>query len=50
MKNSVNIGKYDLQVSEMNAIRERFQNDLFGLISFVFELGFARGQKAVEKV
>lgn len=43
---NVRPGKYDLQVFEMNTIRDRFKNDLFGLISFVFELGFARGQKA----
>lgn len=47
---NIHPGKYDLRVTDLLAIDERFHDDVFGLIGFVFKLGFARGQKAVKKV
>ena len=46
---SVHLGRYDLRAGDLLAIEERFHGDVFGLIGFVFRLGFARGQKAVKK-
>lgn len=45
-KNTHVPGKYDLRESELNFLYDNYRYDLFGLISFVFKLGFARGQKA----
>ena len=47
---SVHPGRYDLRESELDFIYDHYRCDLFGLISFVFKLGFARGQKAGKKV
>lgn len=46
---NVTPGKYDLHASDLTAIYKAMHNDIFGLISFVFKLGFARGQKAVKQ-
>lgn len=46
---NVRIDHYDLRSGDLLALHDRFHDDLFGLISFVFKLGFARGQKAVKK-
>lgn len=45
---NVHCGRYDLRASDLLEIEERFHGDTFGLIGFVFRLGFARGQKAVK--
>ena len=45
-KNTHVPGKYDLRESELDFIYDNYRRDLFTLISFVFKLGFARGQKA----
>ena len=50
VKNTHVPGKYDLRESELDFIYDNYRYDLFALISFVFRLGFARGQKAVKKV
>lgn len=47
-KNTHVPGKYDLRESELDFLYNNYRYDLFGLISFVFKLGFARGQKAGE--
>lgn len=49
VKNTHVPGKYDLRESELDFIYDNYRYDLFALISFVFRLGFARGQKAVKK-
>ena len=43
-KNTHVPGKYDLRESELDFLYDNYRYDLFGLISFVFKLGFARGQ------
>lgn len=48
-KNTHVPGKYDLRESELDFIYDNYRRDPFTLISFVFKLGFARGQKAVKK-
>ena len=45
---SVNPGKYDLRLKELNEIYNAFHHDTFKLITVVFKLGFARGQEAVK--
>lgn len=42
----VHPGKYELRASDLLAIEEHFHGNTFGLISFVFKMGFQRGQKA----
>lgn len=43
----VNVGRSELNSQDLNFIYENYCNDLFSMISFVFKIGFARGQKSV---
>lgn len=44
----VHPGKYDLRLKELDYIYDAFRHDIFKLMTVVFKLGFARGQKAVK--
>ena len=46
---SVHPGKYDLRMKELDYLYDAYHHDTFKLIAVVFKLGFARGQKAVNK-
>lgn len=48
----VHPGKYDLrrnELDELDELYDAYHHDTFKLITVVFKLGFARGQKAVKK-
>ena len=44
----VHPGKYDLRMKKLDELYDAYHHDTFKLISVVFKLGFARGQKAAK--